>query len=588
MLHAVATGGQPSCAPGLTPSPERKRNRPRALPLRRLALRIPPRSLRQRRSATINRDLIVRAFPGCVLLETRVTLAETNPPTLSAGVRRRPAVRLDGRTLALGGVALALGLVYLYGFLRQLSYRRFPEIIPTDQPLATVLGLGPAGALRFLVPVALAFALYGAAVWLARGLAGRWLAAGALLAAALYAAIFLPTNPVGAQDIYHNVFDARILWHYHANPTEIPPTAYPNDRFFPSVTAWNNFASVYGPVWYVVSGAAYRFGGDDLRANIYGHKALTAAFLLGTAALAYLTAERLRAGSGLAAVIAIAWNPLLLFETAGNGHNDVVMIFFAMAAMYALARGGWLWVFPLLALSVAAKYVSVLLGPPILVWMLRRPEIPRRTIAASLAAGAAVGLAVYLPFFQGQETLGVIRRQSGYTTSSPSALLDALLLTYRHMAPQDSTILMKKLVTPSFLLLYGWLLWRTRGDLAALVERCAWMLLLLLVIATWWFWPWYAIWFTPFAALLPRRGVAFVGVLFSASAMAMYGAYYWLLSRDLLLRASATAAVAFLPPVLAAVALGVRQAARGGVLSRRPPWPAPRRAVKSLPPGTGG
>jgi hypothetical protein len=482
-------------------------------------------------------------------------------------------------------VGLLLALVYGLGFLAPLSYWRHPDVIPSDRPLADALGTDLAGAVRFVVPVVIAFALYGVAVLLARGLRGRRALAAVLGAGFVYAAIFLPTNPVGAQDIYHNVFDARILWKYSDNPNAVPPSAFPNDPLFPAVVAWNDFASVYGPVWYTVSGLPYAFGGDDLRANVYGHKALTAAFLLGTALLAALTAERIRRGAGVAAAVAIAWNPLMLFETAGNAHNDIVMVFFAVAAFYALATRQWLWIFPLLALSVATKYGLILLGPLMLVWLLRREDVPRWQVFVSLGLGAVVGLGVYLPFFQGADTLQVIQRQSGYNTSSPSALLDALLIDRAGLNPIESSRLMKQIVVPIFLVLYAWQVWRVRGDLAGLVERSVAVLFLLMLIATWWFWPWYVLWIVPLAALLPWRGAALVGLVFSASAMLMYTAYFWLLYGDGVRLQAATAAVAFLPPALIGLGYLFWRALRDWIDHRRmialadPRRAAPMRAV---------
>lgn len=488
-----------------------------------------------------------------------MTVADA-PVSQAAAVRWAVLVRQSWRVGALVLVGVLLGLTYGFGFLRQLSYARFPEIIGDERPLATALGTHAADSLRFIVPTVLAFVLYGAAVLLARGKTGRWLAAVCLATGVGYAVLFVPMNPVGAQDIYHNVFDARILWLYGDNPNSVPPVAYPADPLFPSVVAWSEFASVYGPVWYVVSGAALAYGGDDLRANITGHKVLTVAFLVAAAALAYLIAERLRAGTGIAALIAVAWNPLLLFETAGNAHNDIVMVFFAMASLWALVTRRWLLVFPLLALSVATKYGLVLLGPLMLVWMLRQPDVPKRQILLSLLLGALVGAAVYAPFFQGAATLDAVRRQSGYNTSSPSALLDASLIRWAGTSPEDSSALVKLIVSPIFMLLYGWQVWRVRGNVETVIVRSVTVLFLLMLVATWWFWPWYVMWLVPLAAVLPYRRAALLGLTFSASAMLMYAAYFWMLYGDGFALQVTTAAVAFLPPCL--VIVGALGAAR--------------------------
>jgi len=484
-----------------------------------------------------------------------VTVAEAPAPA----ILRAEASRSGARprllaALSLCGLAPLLAATYAVGFLRPLSYAEYPDIIPTARPLADALSTDWAGALRYIVPTAIAFVFYGAAVWLAGRLRGAWALTGVLGAGLVFAGIFLPINPVGAQDVYHNVFDARIVWKYHDNPNIVPPVAFPSDPFYEDVPAWVEFASPYGPVWYGVSGIGYAIGGDDLRGNVIGQKALTAAFLLGTAALAALAAERIRPGSGVAAAVAVAWNPLMLFETAGNAHNDIVMVFFAMAAFYALAARRWLWVFPLLALSVGTKYVLLLLGPLVLVWLLRRADVPRRQILISLGLGALVGVAVYVPFFQGWDTVEIFRRQSGYNTSSPSALLDALLRQWWGMDEVTSSRLMKQIVAPPFLLLYAWQVWRVRGELTALVARCFLVLFLLLAIATWWFWPWYVLWIVPLVALTPNRFVAIMGLLVSASAMLMYAPYFWMLYGDGVELQAATSAVAFLAPALAGLA----------------------------------
>ncbi|MGD9890460.1 MAG: hypothetical protein AB7R89_21120 [Dehalococcoidia bacterium] len=479
-----------------------------------------------------------------------MTIADASPAAPVSAPGRSWGLHARSRRTWLGLVAVLLCLTYACGFLLPLAYWTFPDVIPTDRPLADALGTDLWGAFRFIVPVVVAFALYAAAILLARALRGRRALVAVLGAGALYAVLFLPTNPAGAQDIYHNVFDARILWKYGDNPNAVPPSAFLNDPLFPAVVAWNEFASVYGPIWYAVSGLPFVAGGDDLRMNVIGHKVLAAAFLLGTALLAALIAERIRRGTGIAAAIAVAWNPLMLFETAGNAHNDIVMVFFAMAAFYALVMRQWLWIFPLLALSVATKYGLILLGPLMLVWLLRREDVPKRQVVLSLCLGAAVGVAVYLPFFQGADTLEVIRRQSGYNTSSPSALLDILLIYQWDLNSLESSRLMKQIVVPLFLAVYAWQVWRVRGTVAGLVERSVTVLFLLMLIATWWFWPWYVIWIVPLAALVPGRGAALIGLSFSASAMLMYAAYFWLLDGDGVRLQAATATVAFLPPAL--------------------------------------
>lgn len=481
----------------------------------------------------------------------RGSLERTSPPARGRGVIARGRLpRLAG----LAAIALALEGVFLFGFLHPISIRWYPDVVPTDRPLATVLGLGIGGAMRFGAPVLAGFALLLPAWWCARGLSGRAVVALVLLVSAVFSVTLLPANPLGAQDIYHNIADARTLWRYGDNPTVLPPNAYPDDPFAPYVPAWQDFASTYGPVWYVVAGAPLPFAGDGLWANVIGQKLLTAAFLFGSTVLVMLIAARIRPGAAAAAGVLVGWNPLLQWETAGNAHNDVVMVFFALAALYAVTRRWWLAVFPLLALSVGTKYVLVLLGPVLLVWMLRRGDIPRRRVALSLLLGALVGLAVYVPFFAGRDTLAAFARQGSFNTSSPSALIDALLWSRLNIDFTLSSKIVKLVVVPVYLLAYALILWRIPRDagLVALVRASFWVVFLLLTVATWWFWPWYLLSLVPLGVLLPGSRPALLAAVFSATAMLMYIPYFWLLYGDGVVLQAATSATAFLlPSVLA-------------------------------------
>lgn len=463
-----------------------------------------------------------------------------------------------GRVLALAGAGLLLELALVSGLLLPLAAWRQPGVIATDTPLATAFGDTVPGAVRFAAAVGIAFAAFALAVAAARPsrAGGRAAMALVLVGTLVFSLTLLPINPAGSHDIYHNVADARTVWRYHANPLVLPPNAFPDDPFYHHVPAWQDFPSVYGPVWYAVSALAVPLAGDGLWANLLAQKLLTVVFLLGTTALAMLVAGRIRPGAAVTAGVLVGWNPLLLFETAGNAHNDIVMVFFALAALYAVARRWWVAVFPLLALSAASKYVLVLLGPVLLVWMLRRPDVPRRQVLLSLVLGALVGAAVYAPFFAGADMLAAFQRQSSFNTSSPGSLLHAVLMARFGLDEVEALQVVKRVVLPLYLVAYGLLLARIpRGPgLVTLIRTCFWAVFLLLVIATWWFWPWYLVVLVPFGALLPGSRPALIGTLFALAAMLMYIPYFWLLNGDWLLHHALTAATAFLPPVLVALA----------------------------------
>src|SRR5581483_1710037 len=56
-------------------------------------------------------------------------------------------------------------------------------------------------------------------------------------------------------------------------------------------------------------------------------------------------------------------NPLVLIETFVSGHNDIVMMFFAVWALYLLQKKKIIFAFSVLLLSILIKYSTLFLLP---------------------------------------------------------------------------------------------------------------------------------------------------------------------------------------------------------------------------------
>jgi hypothetical protein len=150
---------------------------------------------------------------------------------------------------------------------------------------------------------------------------------------------------------------------------------------------------------------------------------MLAAFAL-TAWLVYLTVRRTRPAWALAAFVFVAWNPLLLFESAANGHNDTLMLAFTALALYLASRRHWAGVFPALAAAALIKYVTGLLGPLLLVWAWRssRSAEERWRIVLGLILGLALTVVMYVPFWEGMHTFHALRGAAGDALNSPGWL----------------------------------------------------------------------------------------------------------------------------------------------------------------------
>src|SRR5260370_4467742 len=123
--------------------------------------------------------------------------------------------------------------------------------------------------------------------------------------------------------------------------------------------------------------------------------------------LGRLMAARPRAR--LAAFVMFAWNPLMLFDTAGNAHNDALMgtlLLLGVVPLVAAARQpknvNWLIASFVVGLSALIKYTTGLVALFLVVpWARPLPSWPARIAwiggLGALVAGVTLGL--YIPRF---------------------------------------------------------------------------------------------------------------------------------------------------------------------------------------------
>jgi hypothetical protein len=261
----------------------------------------------------------------------------------------------------------------------------------------------------------------------------------------------------------------------------------------------------------------------------------------------------------LAAYVLLAWNPLLLFEAAANGHNDLLMLAFTALALYLAARRNWLLAFPALAAAVLIKYVTGLLGPLLLLWAWRSSGSGRERwrVVAGLALAACLTVAAYAPFWAGMETFQAVRGAAGGALNSPGWLMREALQRVG-ASEQIARVLVSVVLAAVFLGVYFSalrLVWRAadlptqpspfkgrggtvaqflpaparereaagRGGLPDAVLRAGFLVLAVYIsTVAWWFWPWYVTWLLPLAGLLVGGREARLAVVWSVAALAAY------------------------------------------------------------------
>ena len=349
-----------------------------------------------------------------------------------------------GRLLGLGLLleVLLVGLFVTVGYLNWYPSRLGAPAEWLDDHLIALARplLGPDHAPSVLLPgIVYAALLLGifAAYLLALRMAFRVGAGdlGSLVAVSGFSLLFMTSlllQPyVLSQDIFSYAYYARIFAHYGSNPYVAVPRDFPFDPLFEAIF-WRDQPSNYGPLWTYMTGLLSLLAANDSALTILSFKALSTAFALASIPMVWLTLGRLSPQSRLAGTLLYAWNPLLIVETAGSGHNDAAMAFFLLPAVYLYARGNRLAGLTSLVLSILIKYVTVVLVPMYLILWLREEEGWTSRVKALARGGAVAGgllVAAYLPVYAGPATFQVASFGSNplaYVNSPPELLFREL------------------------------------------------------------------------------------------------------------------------------------------------------------------
>jgi len=257
-------------------------------------------------------------------------------------------------------------------------------------------------ALDGFVAVALVQCIvYAAAVWLVwdRRSSRRSVYGIALIAVVIRVPVVL-SPPYLSVDIYRYVWDGRVeaagFNPYRYAPNDPRLETLRDTAVFPQIGS-KDAPTIYPPVAEAIFLGITRLGEQPTAIKLAMVLGETVAFILLVGMLAV-------EGLPTTRVLVYAWHPLALWEFAGSGHLDGVLIPLILAALWATRRGrqGLSGLF-LAAATLTKLYPAVML-----------PALYRRWGWKMPAAFAATILVAYLPFLgAGAKVLGFL---PGYAT----------------------------------------------------------------------------------------------------------------------------------------------------------------------------
>ena len=426
--------------------------------------------------------------------------------------RRRKVVLLFAAT------ALASATLYWLAFVQAANLLHLDRGLPQDLFL---LGNGAAELnWRFLLAFAGLGFLYFFGYHLARRLQGRtaWLIVfGGALASSL-ALIFL--FPLDAADIFDNILHGRILGIYGQNPFTQVINQFPKDPFF-AYTAWKRSPAAYGPVWEILSGAAARLAGDGLLTNLIAFKLLPGSFFLASTFILGMILKRIDPKQAPARTLLFAWNPPVLYETWGNGHNDPLIVFWCLCAALALLHQRYTISILALVAGTLSKFIPILLIPAAIGLALSSLNGLRqraRFLVTSIVFSSLLIILAYLPFWAGVQVLSIERRRHLFSSTLP-AVIYQLIRPRLGLEQAATTVSLAALIlTILFALWQGYRAWRA-GSWQGFIKASSTVLTFYLLLTCLWFQQWYPIWLIGLAPLLKPGPARRLALIFGFSAL---------------------------------------------------------------------
>jgi alpha-1,6-mannosyltransferase len=272
--------------------------------------------------------------------------------------------------------------------------------------------------------------------------------------------------------------------------------------------------SPYGPLWSQIEMTTTRVG--DVSAIVTAFKAIAIVLSLGSAVLIWLILGRVHPQHQLFGTLLYLWNPLIVIELAGEGHNDAAVVFLVLLGLILTIRrrpGGA--VLATIA-GTLTKYLPLLFVPLQAVYLWRERRDIRhfvRSVVVGATAGLVLAVVAFAPRWAGVETFEGVRLtgQLGHTGSTPTLLMHGLS---RAVPSSDATVVVTAITMAG---LVAWLWWQAKSviDTVTLLRACAAVAVVYVLVASPSFWPWYAVLPVALMALVPET--SFLALLLAVS-----------------------------------------------------------------------
>lgn len=332
------------------------------------------------------------------------------------------------------------------------------------------------------------------------------------------AGILLLVIPFHSSDLYGYLNRGFQQSLYHTNPYLTPIVKIPGwerePLFHPH---WIYNPCPYGFFFAQLTSWITSIFGRSFEAAFLLFKVLNWLLLLGTTSLLLALAQRLGLERPWLIAYAFGANPLVLLHVMGNGHNDILMVFLLLAALWQLDKPNGRWTaLPLLMLSVLVKYASVLALPFVMLYLWKRQDWRSLTLG-SLAALFLLGLlaAMYINLHQPWPWADMLDNAGKPQHSVVDLIARAVYypVKWAHGPATESMALALRFLKPlfwgGFALFYLRQMWQFARQkevgLSQVIFATGISLAVMVAFISAKFHPWYTVMFLPLLLLLPEQ-----------------------------------------------------------------------------------
>lgn len=425
--------------------------------------------------------------------------------------------------LALLLIGITSEILYLFYLLRQFPLLRFYQDL-TD--MGIINGYSHSGFLLFALLFSILFALFGLAWREARQLHDRatlWLI---LAFGGIFALTTIFVYPITAIDVFNYIAESLVLVDHHANPLVVSLTQYPHDPLVRLTVGWGIYPASYGPLGILVDALPTLLADRNVLVTLLLMKSIFSLSILVSSWIVYKILLRLAPDFALAGALALAWNPYVLLEFSANSHNDMLMVFFILLALWALVEKRPLLAFALITASALTKYASLPLLPLFFIYsVIHQPTFTQkmRYIALAPLTSSLVAIVLFSPFWAGMHTFDSLSFVNRINLSSFNMFLNDL--SAMHISVEQAKIYGEVV----FGLCYLAALFLSTRTQTAMIYGCFIAMFSLLAFGVSNVEVWYAIWAFGLAVVVPRNEVFLAAFLFiyGATLSELIHAYVW-------------------------------------------------------------